>query len=45
MDETCRVMERREMNTEVWWGNAKEEDHLIDLDFEKKIILKRVLKK
>ena len=34
-----------EVHTEFWWGNMKERDHLEDPDLDRRIILKRTLKK
>jgi hypothetical protein len=36
---------RREIHTDFWWGNLKENDHLKDLDLKGSIIIKLMLKK
>ena len=32
-------------NTEFWWRNVKEKDHLGDLDGDRRIVIKWILKK
>jgi hypothetical protein len=33
------------VNTEVWWGNLRERDHLEDACIDERIILKWIFKK
>ena len=33
-------MRSRELNTEIWWGNLKERDHLVSIGVDGRIILK-----
>jgi hypothetical protein len=41
---TWHILGRTEMHAGFWWGNIKERDHFEDLDTDKKIILKWLLR-
>jgi hypothetical protein len=33
------------VHIEVWWGNVRERDHMVNQDVDRKIILKCIFKK
>jgi len=40
-----RVWGREEVDTECWWGNLRERDHLGDPDIDETIILRWIFRK
>jgi hypothetical protein len=41
----CYILEGREMQTGLCWGNLKDKGHLEDLGIHRRMMLKEILKK